>query len=108
MTEARVRQLTVDHLGALADLAGQEQKLQQCSAGYFKLPVVPKALYQGDRGALFYINQKGHRVYLNARQKEAFAAGQLPGVTTPRALVNADPRALFTRVRRRIQASRVV
>ena len=60
---------------------GRDLSLKQCTAGYQKLQVVPKRLYRGPRGGLFYVNQRGKLVYLNGPQKERMPG--VPGIIDP-------------------------
>ena len=65
-----------------ANVTRDQLNLEQCMSSYNKLPVVPKKLYRGykRRNALYYVNQKGKKVYLNQQQKERLTHGKLPGV----------------------------
>jgi hypothetical protein len=65
---------------ALTESLKTDLKLKQCTNGYIRLPVVPKRLYRGIKGALYYINPIGKKVFLNGRQKDALNRQSLPGV----------------------------
>ena len=77
---AQTRQLQARLQQEIATNLGQSLNLDQCKQGYIRLPTVPKKLYRGSRGALFYVNQKGNRVFLNTPQKARLAQQRLPGV----------------------------
>lgn len=82
--------------------------LKQCEKGYFKLPIVPKDLYRGARGGLYYINQHGKRVYLNRPQKFRMSENRLPGIINPdpaNIQYNAAiiPLSVFARANRQIE-----
>jgi len=102
--------LSVDLQRELVSALGRDLSLQQCNSAYYKLPVVPKALFRGPRGALFYINQRGKKVYLNAPQKDRYANARLPGVVQrpgpyPLAAVEI-PDSVFSRVDRQLLVAR--
>lgn len=47
--------------------------------GFLKLPVIRKRIRRTRRGTLFYVNPKGNRIFLNARQVAKCEEGRLPG-----------------------------
>lgn len=65
-------------VGAAARRADQE-RIQALQRAYYKLPVVPKRVVRGARGAALYINSAGKRVYLKRYQREQLAHGTLRG-----------------------------
>ena len=67
----------------LARSLGEELALVQCQQGYQRLKIVPKHLYRGPRQGLFYVNQRGKRVYLNAAQHLRLQDSRIPGVVAP-------------------------
>lgn len=75
----------------IASSLGKSLSLDQCKQGYIRLPIVPKQLSRGPRGSLFYVNQKGRRVYLNGPQKNRLAEQKLPGVIGVPAVLDAGP-----------------
>ena len=90
----------------LADGLACDLRLKQCSDGYYRLRVVPKRLYQGERGGLFYINQRGNLVYLNDGQKRRMMARQLPGLQNPEQIPDfyygQIPQPIFERIERQL------
>ncbi len=91
----------------------RDLSLKQCEAGYVRLPVVPKRLYSGPKRGLFYINQKGKRVYLNRPQKHRMAQNKLPGLTNAPGVVpvfapGQNPEAVFARIDQQIRAAGAV
>lgn len=90
--------------------------LEQCVASYNKLPVVPKKLYRGykRRNALYYMNQKGKKVYLNQQQKDRLVNGRLPGVLQPiperhqQPDMNIIPQAVFRTVDEQLAMARML
>jgi hypothetical protein len=92
----------------------KDLKLKQCQQGYIRLPVVPKMLYKGPRDALYYINQKGNRVYLKRDQKQKLQENKLLGVVgAPQGVVedydpNEIPQSVFRRVNQNLQLAQVM
>lgn len=68
---AKVRTLAESALKVHDDI------LQQ--SAFYRIPVVPKGITVGRRGGVFYINQRGRRVYLKQRQLEKWKLGHLRG-----------------------------
>jgi hypothetical protein len=106
-------------LNAIRDLAHNtellrlDDALKQCMTAHYKLPVVPKIVYEtGDNEefalerTLFYINQRNKIVYLNARQKEKYFEGTLKGMINPvpikSGIFQPEPRPAFDIVRARL------
>lgn len=91
--------------------AGDQLQLQQCSQGYIRLPVVPKHLYKGPRGGVYYITQKHEvptKVYLKNPQKVQLGEQRLKGVVTPPGYdpqfhFDDDPAPVFARINRQLE-----
>jgi hypothetical protein len=93
----------------------KDLQLQQCQQGYIRLPVVPKMLYRGPRDALYYINQKGNRVYLKRDQKQKLQENKLLGVVaTAEGVIPDDydpnqiPESVFRRIDRNLQLAQIM
>lgn len=94
----------------------KDLQLKQCQQGYIRLPVVPKILYRGPRDAIYYVNQKGNRVYLKRDQKQKLLQNKLVGVvpTADGAFVPDDydpnqiPESVFRRVNENLQLAQIM
>lgn len=74
------RRLTSDaQFRAQALTPRQNLAVQQIEQGFIKLPVVFKDIVLTNRGAMFYINNKGKKVYLKKYQREQCLRGALKG-----------------------------
>lgn len=101
------------HVGVQQEIVrgvGDSLQLAQCQKGYFKLPIVPKKLYTGSRGGLFYINQKGKAVYLNTPQKQRMAQNKLPGIVNPPGnfVPGQIPTSVFHRIDEQLQLAQQI
>lgn len=88
---------------AIIDL-GTHQKLQQCTTAYYKLPPVPKKVYTGSRGGLYYISQTNQKQYIAGPKRIRLMENRLKGVIGN---INLDPGILaepaFQRVENRLR-----
>jgi hypothetical protein len=80
---------------AVVNGLSSDMALKQCKAGYFQLPVVPKKLFKGRGESMYYMNQKGKKVYLNRPQKERLAESRLPGIVSINGVVGAPASPVF-------------
>lgn len=62
-----------------ASAPSERLALAQVEAGFMKLPVVIKDIVETPRGALYYVNNKGNRVYLKKYQKQQCRGRKLKG-----------------------------
>lgn len=52
-------------------------QLNVLESGFYRLPVVPKILIKGPRGKFYYVNGRGKKIYLKARQQYLRNSGNL-------------------------------